>query len=71
MEKVLTLEDKLLTIVCNLGIACLFVGMFFLGMMLSLGKSALLLSAGFCLVGVLLVAYSVYMDSRKAVSNAR
>ena len=69
MEKVLTLGDKLLIVICNLGMACLFTGMFFLGMMISLGKSALSLSAGFCFLGVLLVAYSVYMDGR--TNNAR
>jgi len=70
MRQVFTFGDKLLIVICNLGLACLFAGMFFLGMLPSLGKSALLLSAGFCLVGISFIVYSVYVDSGKA-SNAR
>jgi len=65
MEKILTFGDKLLIVICNLGVACIFMGMFFLGMTPSLDKDAVALSVGFCLMGVLFVVYSVYMDGRK------
>ena len=71
MGKNLNWGDKSLIIICNLGLACLVYGVFFLGLLSYVGQGLLPKIVGFFLTGVFFVAYSVARWTDEAQARAR